>query len=318
MSEIELSRTKESNNKNVEISYETNTASIVFHELELTPQNPTSPKIEVVVGRNPIEIREGNSYCQNALFIDKETEKMKSIAKEAEEASTLPETERIKKVLEIFKNYIHYAYKEDIDKLAESDSESANWIRENIIKKAENKVPISQVFEKGYGICRHMAPAYLWLAQKAGLKGLIATRAGKGIIKNITRTDNNNKKLFKTDIPGHAWIEIQLGDGRLVPVDPSVEDGLVGDTEESLDMFRKANYMAAADEAYYGEGSNNLSGLKTPINFSPGESTTSFNSWLKLRGDTPYSGEGSLNISLDNMSAWTSLNLNLKEAKKVE
>ena len=62
------------NPKDVEISYTEKNASVIFHNLNLSSENPASPEIEVTVEKSPTEITEGNHYLNNIIRIDKENE----------------------------------------------------------------------------------------------------------------------------------------------------------------------------------------------------------------------------------------------------
>lgn len=98
---------------------------------------------------------------------------MQSLATEAETLLELPENERPARVLEILRSKMHYAYNDVIEKLSETDPDLAKWVAENTGLNASSvsNVTLSELMERGYGVCRHLATAYLWLAQKAGLKG---------------------------------------------------------------------------------------------------------------------------------------------------
>lgn len=307
----------EKKEKSIEISAAREGASVSFRKLELDAQHPTSPEIRIVVEKQPVELLEGKSYCRDAVLVDRETKKMRSLAASAETLLKLPESERPAKVLEILRDKMHYAYDDVIDKLSETSPDLAKWVAENTGLSASSvyNVPLSELVEKGYGVCRHLAVVYLWLAQKAGLKGVLLT-SGSGVIKNIERSDNE-QKLFRSaevgkPIPAHSWVEIKTSDGRWIPVDPSIK--LVGDSEEGLAMFREANYMALGDTGLdvEAEPRNQLDVKKsTPILFAPGESTASGTYCLELGSskptfrfgketlpptNVPYSGKGKLNI----------------------
>lgn len=315
----------EKSEKDIEINLERKKATVMFRNLELNADNLRSPEIRIVVEKQPIELVEGKSYYCNAVFIDKETEKMKNLAAKAEKLLEFPEEERPAKVLEIFRQHMHYAYKEVIEKLSKTDPELARWVAKNTGPDANvNNVPLSQLIEKGYGICKHLAVAYLWLAQKAGLRGVILS-ADRGVIKNIERSDTK-EKLFKSveigkPLPAHSWVEIKTKEGRWIPVDPSTN--LVGDTEAGLEMFRKANYYASGSFGLDFEAlpREKLSPLLTkPIAFPPAEAKGSGIICAELRGikTKPYSGEATLTIRVareEFSKEFTGFELDIVEAK---
>ncbi len=302
----------------IELSPEKKIASVTFPNLELSAENPRSPEVRIVIEKQPIELVEGRSYSNHAVLIDKETEGMKTFAEEVETLLGLPEKERPARVLEIFRNRMRYAYNDTIEELSETDPDLAKWVAENTgLNSSASNVPLSQILEKGYGVCRHLAVAYLWLAQKAGLKGVILG-SDWSVLKNIKRRDTG-EKLFKSAKVGqpitapHSWVEIKTSDGQWIPVDPSTN--LVGDNEDSLAMFQEANYMALGGVGLglkaEVEPRDKLSLMSRPIIFSPAEARASGIASLELRStkptirlegedlpptNTPYSGEGKLTI----------------------
>ncbi len=299
--------------KSIEISYTEENGSVVFHNLNLNVEVLSSPEVEVTVEKQPTEIVEGRHYLNNIVKIDKETKKMKSLSGAAEKLLEIPEAERLEKVLEILRNNVNYPYEDDIKKLAEKNPKLAQWITDNV--KSNKTVSISEIFEKGYGQCGHLTVAYLWLAQKAGLKGTILT-CPKGVIKNIVRTDTG-KSLFKSEGgPAHAWVEVQISDGRWIPVDPSVK--LIGDSRERLDMFKEANYKTFCE----GLGENwepkeTVQSKNTPVVFYPAEPTASGSFHLELKTkNEQYFGEGKLDISTQYSRSFPSLNLKIRDILK--
>jgi len=302
--------------KRVELSPTGDKAVIVFNNLDLNAQNPTSPEIVLTVGKLPIKLTEGKTYCNFAVKIDKETPTMKTLASQAESLQALPEKTRPRALMELFKSQVHYAYDDVVAKLKETNPVLAEWVAKNTGLNSSSglTVPLSELIEKKYGICRHLAVGYLWLAQKAGLEGIIMT-SNHGVLRNITRSDNG-EKLFKSIEVGqtasaHAWTEIKLSDGKWIPADPTTE--LVGDTEEELGMFRKANYYGSiVDSLDLESREKELSPWGLRLGFKPGENTTQVGFCLELKStkptiviggphipltNKPYHGEGRLSIN---------------------
>ncbi len=303
--------------KGLEISFSNESASAVFRNLELNAENPTSPEVRLTVEKRPITIKEGKSYGTYAVLIDNESERMRALTQKAETLLELPEKERLAKVLDILRGNVHYAYNDVVGKLSETNPELAKWVAENTSLNASSvtNVPLSEIIEKRYGVCRHLAVAYLWLAQKAGLKGIILN-SDLGVIKNIQRSDTKEKLFKSVDIgksaPAHSWVEIKTSDGQWIPVDPSTK--LVGDSEERLTMFKEANYMAYGNLGLdiESEPGGELSTKGKSIIFAPAEAKASGTYSLELkstkptiiiRGENlpptnfPFSGEGRLNIN---------------------
>jgi len=311
-------------NKKVEqiiaISGDKKSASVSFKNLELNVGNTRSPAIRVVVEKQPIELVEGRSYCNVPILVDRETDLMRILANKARDLLLIPEKERIGRVLEILRSHLKYAYKDVIEELYKADSRKADWVEKNtgITSKIPN-FPLSQVLEGGFGICTHFATAYLWLAQKAGLKGVILS-SGDNVIKNIRRSDNN-ERLFKSFEVGeytspHVWVEIKTSTGDWIPVDPTTN--LIGDTEEGLQMFREANYLSKDYEGILQldpEPREKLSVMQTQtMVFYPTEAKSILTAELTLRSsrtrlkfggpittptNDPFFGDGKLNIQVN-------------------
>ena len=296
----------ESKKEEIEILFTKKHASVLFRELNLTSQNTFSPEIELTVEKQPIKIIEGESYADNIILIDQENEKMRSIASEAELLLESPESERPRKVLDLLRSKMHYAYNDDVERLRENEPELAVWIEKNTGLKALNvkNVPLSELIEKGYGICGHLSVAFLWLAQKAGLNGVLL-KSDHGVIKNIKRKDNGQKLFnsfeFGNSVSAHHWVEIKKSDGKWIPVDPSTK--LVGDSEQGLAIFREANYRAIIDGLHFeAEPKDKLGVDCNQMFFNSAESTTSGRCHLELLNAKPTWRVVKREISLDNIS----------------
>ncbi|MEK9156273.1 MAG: transglutaminase-like domain-containing protein [Patescibacteria group bacterium] len=229
-----------------EINFDGQVAEVSYPNLNLTEHNPTSPEVTVTIEKQPTKIVEGETYCNGAVLVDTESESMRSLATQEEALKELPEAQRPGAVLKLLRENVHYAYNDVIDAIAQTNPDLAAWVAKNTgVDSHVFKLPLSQIIDKGYGVCRHLSVAYLWLAQKAGLEGTLLTSDYRGIT-NVERRDNG-KQLFKSVAVGeplipHAWTEVRLSNGEWVPVDPSVM--LVGDTEEGMQTFQEAGYNA--------------------------------------------------------------------------
>lgn len=299
----------------IEISYDETVASITYRNLKLSKDNLSTPEVEITVEKRPIHIIEGASYDNSAVFVDSETPKMRDLAVQAEGLKSLEEVQRTRAVLELLRQNVAYAYKNVVDVVAQTNPQLADWVIANVGSDSQGKanIPLSEIFDKGFGICRHLAVAYLYLAQKAGLEGTIIT-SDYGGITNIQRADTQ-EPLFKSvkvgePVVAHDWVEIKTSDGKWIPVDPSVK--LVGDTEEGMKMFKKAGYKGVAGMGIeVGIEPDALSPQGTWEDFKPGE-PKAIGKYSLLLGSTrptirglesipptnePYSGDGSLQIA---------------------
>lgn len=233
-----------------EITHNTVSATIAYKDLHLSAEHPTTTPLEIIVEKHPLILEKGKTYGRyQDVLVDEETPGMLALAKEAEKLRELPEQDRPRAVLSLLRNNVHYAYDDVMELVAKQDPELAAWVAKNTgLERSEGQVALSDIFEKQHGVCVHLSVAYLWLAQKAGLQGSLMSSDGQSI-RNIKRTDQPGN-LYQSIglgefLASHSWNEIQLSDGRWIPVDPSAQ--LVGDTEETLQMFKDANYQTPID-----------------------------------------------------------------------
>jgi len=234
-----------SQNDKIEINPDGSSATVSFEHLELDIQHPVSDEVLVLVEKRPRELVEGESYLYGDVLLATDSEKMAALADRAQLLKELPEHERARPLLELLRSELNYAHSDEIEALSETDPERAQWISVNSgVSATADNVPLSDVFEAGFGVCRELSVGYLWLAQQAGLRGVLSN-SRYGTIQNIQRTDTD-EPLFKSVDVGeppndHVWVELQMSDGTWLPVDPSVR--LVGDNEEELRMFQDAHYQ---------------------------------------------------------------------------
>ncbi len=310
-----------------EITFDKSGTTIIYRNLQLNADNPISSEVTVVVQKHPTTLLEGKSYASNTILIDGETERMSEMASQAEALKAVPETQRPRAVLDLLRSNVHYAYDDVVETVSKSDPELASWITLNTgVNASASNVPLSELIDKGHGVCRHLAVAYLWLAQKAGLVGTLMV-SDYGGVKNVKRIDTG-EQLFKSvevgqPLPAHAWTEIKTNDGQWIPVDPSVK--LVGDTEEGLATFREAGY-----EGIWGYGIETnaepaeLLPNSTRMTLAPAQPTAEAKFSMILKStkptirlfkenlpptNTPYSGEGKLQINTTQNSGIVNLSL---------
>lgn len=217
-----------------------------FENLELHSGNPATDAIEVVYEKYPIVLEPGK-YINGRTQIDLEpTSELQDIALEAEVLVDLPELERIPAVLDLLRSRVDYPYPDTVEQLREDNAELAEWIRDKLLPEGTGGTKkLSEVFAKGFGVCNELSVAYLWLAQKAGLSGILL-RSNHDQITNVNRAGSLTP-LFKATpsgekVPAHAWVEVKTEERGWVPVDPSTR--YIGDTDEKLETFTKAGYDA--------------------------------------------------------------------------
>lgn len=287
----------------VKISFSDKMADIDFLNLDLRREEDKSKSIEIVFEKQPITLKKGEVYSQYTIF-DEESDKMRSIVEECLEFKGLPEKELLNKILEILRKNINYPFKDKVEELRESDPDLADWLEENTPidnYPASGPNKLSDIFEKGYGICGNMSVAYLYLAEKVGLGGVIFYGDE---IKNILRSDNS-EKLFKSrevgvSAPTHSWCEIKLSNGEWIPVDPSTK--LIGD-ENGINDFKKANYIGRPSILPCEIESNPKLNFPIKIDFLPGEkdgkAICHLNKKKTFKKDfVPYKGDCKMSIQI--------------------
>ena len=276
----------ESLTRNDPIVEPTDNSSLTFYfeDLNLNETNLQSPPVEFVIEKKPITIEDGFTYGgPGGVLIDRKGPNVENFLALASELKELPQEERLPKIMEIVRSHIKYPYPNIVSELENSNKELADWIDNKMGKKSEI-ILLSEVLEKGYGICRHLSPIYLLLAQEAELRGVILSTEPNNPIKNILRTDTK-EPLFKLvgvggKIPSHQWVEILLDSGKWVPVDPSTN--LIGDTEEKIEMFNSANYMACAtfNLKLNVKPDKDIIALFNYIHYKPGESVANGSAYV--------------------------------------
>lgn len=288
-----------------------NKVTFHFKDLDLNQENPRSEEVQFVVEKQPITIQEGNIYPEGTgVIIDSNGSQIPTLLEKARDLQELPEEERIHKVLELVRKNLKFPYSESITKVSETNPSLAEWVEENIYPNSK-PVKLSELLEKGYGICKHLSALYLYLAQEAGLEGVYLS-INRDTITNILRSDNGEPLFKMTAVGGkmpvaHGWVEIKTSSGKWIPVDPTTN--LVGDTEDGLSMFKQANYIAEvtgfkADITPSASIDSRLNGF-----FEPAQSNTlasvyiqgnsSSNTKTKKTTYSPYKGDVELTVSHD-------------------
>jgi hypothetical protein len=239
----------------------------------------------ITVEKVPVEIKEGERYFN--IIIDTDNEKLRPLVEQARELGSIPdEGKRLHAILDLLSKHMKYASDKALEDLSETDPETAAWAAAKVgLHVGQEEVRLSDLIERGYGVCRHFAVALLVLAQEAGMKGALMTnntdngldRYRRVILTNIIRTDTG-EPLFGLEVGeqvtcGHAWVELKVGESW-IPVDPA--HGLIGDTPENMQMFKDAKYCVPVQVTdIRAEGlPKNLELEIEPVDlyFSPGES----------------------------------------------
>jgi hypothetical protein len=219
---------------------------ITFKNIKLSDEgNKTLGRLVVDVEKVPLVVSE-TSTIYNVQF-GEENDFTKKLEELAESLSKVEdERQRIDELLSVLKSKITYGYAEVVESKAQEHNVSVEFMQRMGVQ-GNKHIGFDEVAKYGIGICGHLSSVYLYLANRAGLRGILVNSAPERNPINIVRTDKD-KKLFRSADVGqrtsnHTWVEIQLQDGTWIPVDPSTE--LTGTTEEGLNMFREADYMTS-------------------------------------------------------------------------
>lgn len=215
-----------------------------YHDLRFTPERQATEPLVITIEKLPTTLEIDHLYY-GSIVIDANSEILHPLIVEARALQHLEPKARARAILQMLRRKLKYAFPQDIEELKKTDLPRAIWIEQNTgLGNTTEKVNLSDIFRNGYAICYHLAYAYLWLCQQAGLEGTVIPVRDNDII-NIRRTDTN-EPLFKSvpvgnRAPGHVYTELLMPDGEWLAVDPSTN--LISDTEEGKRMFSDAQYQ---------------------------------------------------------------------------
>ena len=214
----------------------------------------------------------------NSIEIDSEGEKLQEAIQRAQDLRQVPFEDKPRKVMELVREYVNYAYPEDVERLREVDPDKADFVEANLgVESFNSPVKLSQVFDNGFGVCRHLSVATLVLGKEAGLEGVYSTSPLETFgVKNILHPETREKLFKLTGLDKrtgmHAWVEFQVGE-NWVPVDPSTQ--LVGDNQQELEIFRQTEYVVDHRRSITTQNlPKNLETNMEGFGFGPGEKTS--------------------------------------------
>ena len=165
------------------------------------------------------------------------------LMKEAEKLPELPEEERLVALTELIRSKLKYPYPDVIEAAGAENPELKEWLEKRFGHKPSLwKLELNDFLKNGYGDCKIMAAAYLIAAQSAKMRGIYANSGVS--LKNVIRPDTGKPVFRSVELDrdtnsAHAWVEIQLSDGRWIPVDPTTNMTGLG---EMIEVFRQAGY----------------------------------------------------------------------------
>lgn len=258
-----------------------------FDGIELTPEQEFP--INIRVRKEPINVVSGDILGANSVEVNFEGA-TQTLMEEAEKLAELPEEERLATLTELVRNKLKYPYPDVIESAGAENAELKEWLEKRFGQKPSLwKMELNEFLNNGYGDCKIMAAAYLVAAKAAKMKGIYAN--SNGSLKNISRPDTG-KPIFKSvelerdTNSAHAWVEIQLSDGRWIPVDPTTN--MIG-LGEMIETFRQAGYNVPV--AFRSEVPSDLELERDGSTFAPGESEKELTLKLKI-GSVMSFGKG--------------------------
>lgn len=263
--------------------------SLEFPNLEITPEQPF--EFNIGLKKIPLSIKDGDNLGGNCTEVKFEG-KLADLMRQAAELQTLPEDQRILKLVELVRANLVYPYSETINELKQTDSKLAQWLADRFGDEAKivNGISVNDCLDRGYGNCKIMTSTFLVLAQAAGLRGMFGQN-GEDKVSNLIRPDTG-ASMFKMGEVGrpvtfsHAWAEVQLQDGSWIPVDLTANMAAL--TPEMFDLFKRANYITQVPVIFEGMPSE-LDRDPPAVKFEPGQAEGKFQMHIVIRRITSMS-----------------------------
>jgi hypothetical protein len=277
-----------------------------FDSVELTPEQDFP--VNIRVRKEPIEVLDGDNLGSNSVEVKFENEAL-ALMDEAGKLAELPEEERLVALMELVRSKLKYPYPDVIEAAQAENPELKEWFEQRFGKNPSiGNLRLNDFLKTGYGDCKIMAAAYILAAQSAKMKGIYANSGSS--LKNVVRPDTG-KPVFKSveldrdTNSAHAWVEIQLSDGRWIPVDPTTNMTGLG---EMIEVFRQAGYNVPV--GFKSQTPQELELERDGSYFAPGESEKDLHLKLKI-GSVMTFGKGSQTKKLKTDKFSGSVDLNL-------
>lgn len=191
----------------------------------------------------PVETGDTVGPGNRPMIVDDEG-KLADLRSRARELNSLPEMERVKSLVTMVQETLKYFRSENqLQSLPEDRRDFARRAYLDPDPLPREPHNLSGIVEDGLGVCREFSDLYLVLANDAGMKGIYRT----GSVKN-QQIAGSDEWIFKAHVGEasggfHTWTELELSDGRWIPVDPTA--GFIADTPERLETFKQAYHSNA-------------------------------------------------------------------------
>ena len=284
-----------------------------FDAVELTPGQEFP--VNIRVRKEPIEVRDGDSLGSNSVEVKFEGEAL-SLMEEAEKLAELPEEERLTALTDLIRSKLKYPYPDVMETAGAENPELKEWLEKRFGPKPSLwKLELNDFLKNGYGDCKIMAAAYLIAAQSAKMKGIYANSGVS--LKNVIRPDTGKPVFRSVELDrdtnsAHAWVEIQLSDGRWIPVDPTTNMTGLG---EMIEVFRQAGYNVPV--AFKSEVPSDLELERDNSTFAPGESEKELHLKLKIGSVMSFGkGTSTKKLKTDRFSGNVDVDLRSSEESK--
>lgn len=299
----------QSNNKEDQESQKKLQQQLHFDSVDLTPGQDFP--INIHVRKEPIDVLDGDSLGLNSVEVKFNDETL-LLMEEAENLAELPEEERLFALMELVQSKLEYPYPDVIEVAQAKNPELKEWFEQNFGENPSvGNLHLNDFLKNGYGDCKIMAAAYILAAQSAKMRGIYANSVN--VLKNVVRPDTGKPVFKSTELDrdtdsAHAWVEIQLSDGRWVPVDPTTN--MVG-LGEMMKVFKQAGYNTPV--SFESEAPQELELEGGDSYFAPGESEKELHLKLKI-GSTMKFDKGGITETLKTDKFSGSVDLNLSSS----
>lgn len=219
------------------------------------------------------------------IDLDQEPQELRDLIYKVRSLRTFPERNRPRQIMDLLRKKIDYSFETTLLELGKDDRDLPQAVRRNNASPLIGASVLREAVRLRFANCNALAISMLILGKEAGLEGAYLTNApylgekfgeDPNPIRNVLREDTNQKLFREYEInqnlpEGHSWVELRTRESEWIPVDPATK--LVGDSEEELEIFRRANYKAALflDVNLISNGRNLSHGGIRDLEFFPGE-----------------------------------------------
>jgi|GEM_PF-6500757 len=176
----------------------------------------------VTLEKQPTKIT--NETVIENVTLDRDNPAIQHLLEQARQLTEVPERDRPRRLMELLRSHVAFAYNDVIEELAKTKPELAQWVAQHTGLNSSSATPLklSEIISSGHGVCRHLSVVLLVLANEAGMQGAYLSTAPhrdpQYTAHNVVRRDTG-EQLFKMSkvgdpIGGHAWVELLTSEGE--------------------------------------------------------------------------------------------------------